>query len=309
MQSGSHSAALKRANVYLRFTLKPMLRFIASQRLLNWITHRQAVTTGLPFDAAECVQVSLRSKDRALRALKAVPKALNHADACILYFHGGAYTLGSPMASEADARRLAICCGMPVYSAQYRTAIHAPYPAAVNDAEVAYLALLEQGFAADQIVLAGTSAGGGLALALLHRLIAQGSPLPACVVTLSPWLDLSLSQSSIDRLARRDVILSRAWLARAAKLYSGTTPLDHPELSPLRGGFEGSPPQMLLYSEVEVFRDEIIAFAEKLTSSGVEITLHAQNHAPHAWPVVVHTAPESAEAFEEIAGFIAQHIA
>lgn len=301
------SPELKQINRALRRTLKPMLRYISSQRVLNWITHKQPALKGAPFDSAQCDWVNLDYQGSIIPCLRAVPDISNRSNACILYFHGGAYTLGSPAASEAEARRFAISCRTPVYSAQYTTAIHAPYPAAVNDAETAYRALKSMGYASDQIILAGTSAGGGLALALLHRLISKDVALPACCVTLSPWVDLTMSQPSIDGLAKQDVVLSRAWLARAAKLYAGSTACDTPEISPLYGDFAGGPPQLILYSEVEILRDEIIAYAQKLNISGVETTLQEHNCAPHAWPVMAATTPESAQAFDAIADFIDAH--
>ncbi|WP_365734774.1 alpha/beta hydrolase fold domain-containing protein [Planktotalea sp.] len=69
-----------------------------------------------------------------------------------------------------------------------------------------------------QDVFSGTSAGGGLVLALLHRLLGKQRPMPVCVVTLSPWLDLSMFYPSVDALSAHDVILSRAWTIRAAKM-------------------------------------------------------------------------------------------
>ena len=220
----------------------------------------------------------------------------------------GAYAVGSPTSSAPDARRLAISCGMRVYSIKYTTAIHAPHPAAVNDAEAGYRALLANGYKPSQIVIAGTSAGGGLALGLLHRLISQGIATPACVVTLSAWLDLTLSFPSIDRLAKRDVILSRDWLTRARELYCPGEQRQHPETSPFYGDFAGSPPQLLLFSEAELFRDEIEAFAMKLQGLDVSVELGRHCYAPHAWPMVVENAPESEAAFALIARFVAKHL-
>lgn len=226
----------------------------------------------------------------------------------MMYFHGGAYTIGSPTSAEPDARRLAISCGMPVYSVKYTRAIEAPYPAAVDDAERAYKALIASGLPAAQIVLAGTSAGGGLALALIHRLLSKGDPLPACVVTLSAWIDLTMSFPSIDLLAKTDVILTRTWTTRAAQIYGGDEVSKNPEVSPGLGDFTGAPPNLLLYSKAELFRDEIEDFATKLEAAKVSVQLAAHDHAPHAWPTLVEQAPESEEAFTLIAEFTDRHL-
>lgn len=304
MDPDSNSPELQAANKSLRYSLKPLLRFIHSQRFINWLTHMRPPVTGPLYDAAGRDWVELDG----VKALCITPHNAQHSDACILYFHGGAYTLGSPAASEPEARRLAINCAMPVYAAQYTTAIRAPYPAAMEDAEASYHALLARGFAPSRIVLAGTSAGGGLALGLLHRLLEKGDPLPACVVSLSPWLDLTLSFPSLEQLAKRDVILSRSWIARAGALYCSEQQRVHPEVSPIFGTFTGSPKQLLLYSKVELFRDEIEVFADTLQEQNVSLQLVHHNHAPHAWPVVAEQTPEAEAAFEVIADFVARRL-
>ncbi len=304
MNPASNSPELQSANKLLRRTLKPLLRYLPSQRVLNWINHKRAPMRGLHYDGANTKWITLGS----VKTLQVTPHGEHRSDVCMMYFHGGAYTLGSPSSSEADARRLAISCGMTVYSVKYTTAIHAPYPAAVDDAEKAYKGLLAQGVAPESIVLAGTSAGGGLALALLHRLLAKGDPLPACVVTLSAWMDLTMSYPSVDLLAKQDVILSREWTTRAATMYGGEEVATNPEVSPGLGDFTGAPPNLLLYSKVELFRDEVEDFAEKLRTAGVFVQLAAHNHAPHAWPMVAEQAPEAEDAFRLIADFTKQHL-
>ena len=304
MNPASHSPELRSANKLLRRTLKPLLRFLPSQRILNWISHMRIPARGPRYDAANAEWTAFRS----VKALCVTPHAQDHADACMMYFHGGAYTIGSPASSEPDARRLAISCGMTVYSVKYTTAIHAPYPAAVDDAEAVYKGLLERGFAPESIVLAGTSAGGGLVLALLHRLLAKGDPLPSCVVTLSAWIDLTMSSPSIDLLAKQDAILSREWTTRAAQMYGGNQVSTNPEVSPKLGDFTGAPPNLMLYSKVELFRDEIEDFAKKLISANVPVHLAAHSHAPHAWPMVAELSPEAEDAFKLIAEFTNQHL-
>lgn len=304
MNPSSNSPELQAAKKMLRYTVKPMLRYLPSQRFINWLTHMRKPVSGPWYDAASREWISLGT----VKTLRVTPDVVQHDGACILYFHGGAYTIGSPASSEPDARRLAISCGTVVYSAKYTKAIHAPYPAAVNDAEIAYKVLLAKGFEASQIVLAGTSAGAGLALALLHRLLAQGDPLPKCVVTLSAWMDLTMSYPSIDALSEQDDILTRVWITRAAKMYGGELDRKHPEISPGFGDFTGAPPILLLYSKAELFRDEIEAFEAKLRAVGVEVEIMAHENAPHAWPTVAENVPETEAAFQGIAGYVAKHL-
>lgn len=303
MDPNSNSPELQAVNKTLRRTLKPMLRLIPSQRFLNWLSHKKAPVTGKHYDAAQSEWATLG----AIACLQITPDDISDHDTRILYFHGGAYTIGSPGANEADARRLAIRCKAVVHSVKYTTATFAPYPAAVDDAEAAYEALLALGVPAQKIVFAGTSAGGGLVLALIHRLLEKQRPMPACVVTLSPWLDLSMSYPSVDELKDEDVILTRAWTTRAATLYAGETAISAPEISPENGRYKGAPPNLILYSKLEIFRDEIENFARVLENFGVEAEFHAHNHAPHAWPMVAEAAPETEDAFKVIAEFVARH--
>lgn len=305
MNPDSHSPELQASNKLLRRSLKPLFKYVPSQRFINWLTHKRAPATGPHFDAAHSEWITLGD----IACLKVAPDTVPVQDTYILFFHGGAYTIGSPAASEAEARRFAISCCAQVFSVKYTTAVHAPYPTAMDQAEAAYDALIAKGLPASKIVFAGTSAGGGLVLGLLHRLLEKKKPMPACVVTLSPWLDLSLTSPSVDTLKERDVVLSRAWLTRAAKLYAGATAITTPEISPVNGTFKGGPPQLVLYSTVELFKDEIERFETTLAADGVEAEFHANHHAPHAWPVVVDDAPESEEAFRLIADFVARHTA
>ena len=112
----------------------------------------------------------------------------------ILYLHGGAYALGSVAVHREFLGRLAIACQIKVLAIDYRLAPEHPFPAALDDALSAYHWLLSQGYDPATIVVAGDSAGGGLALAALLSLRDSKAPLPACAVCLSPWLNLSYTR-------------------------------------------------------------------------------------------------------------------
>lgn len=288
-------------------SLKPMLKYIPSQRLLNWISHRAPPETGAPFEQAISTEITLAGPSGTMPALQAVPHHPKPANASILYFHGGAYTLQSARSSAPHVRRLAGSTGLTTIAPDYRLATVAPYPAAVDDAELAYETILQTSPPDHRIILHGDSAGGGLALALLLRLMRKARPLPACCVTLSPWADLRLNHDSYTRCAQTDVILSHAWLNRAARLYAGQTPRTHPGISPLLGDFKGAPPQLVLYSSAELFCDEDAALIEKMRAAEVSVEQLVHHTAPHAWPVAAANTPEASAAYDIISAFIGKH--
>lgn len=131
----------------------------------------------------------------------------------MLYLHGGGYTTGSPRTHRSLAGHLSRTVAAPVFLLDYRLAPEHPYPAALLDTLAAYRALQRAGYPPERIVLAGDSAGGGLAVATALALRDAGEPLPVALALLSPWLDLTLSSESIRSNASRDAMLNSAWLA------------------------------------------------------------------------------------------------
>lgn len=143
----------------------------------------------------------------------------------------------------------------------YRLAPEHPFPAALDDAEASYLALLEGGCPPHRIAFAGDSAGGGLCLALALRLKAAGQPLPSSLTLFSPWTDLT--QSRLYSPASEPV-LQAEWTRHAARLYAGDHALDTPLLSPVFGDLSGLPPML-----IQVGGDEILLNdSERLATPG-----------------------------------------
>jgi len=207
--------------------------------------------------------------------------------AVILSLHGGAYIAGSPrthlhlaaaLAAQADARAV-----LP----DYRLAPEAPYPAGLEDAVTAYSRLLERGYLAERIAIAGDSAGGGLALACLHRAVTDGLPQPAALALFSPWTDLTLSGDSLSRNARRDVMLPRERMEEVVALYAGTHDPAEPGLSPLFAEFADPPPTLVMASRSELLTDDATRLANRLRAAGGDVHLELWPRMPHAWPMFV----------------------
>lgn len=228
-------------------------------------------------------------------------------DRGLLYFHGGGYVLGGLDTHHELMGRLSRYCQAPVLGLDYRLAPEHPYPAAVDDATTAYLELIERGIKAEQILLGGDSAGGGLALACLLRLKAEGQPLPAGAILFSPWTDLTGSGASTISRADLDPMVSAALLAPMAKLYRADRDAADPEISPLFGDLSGLPPLLVQVGDHEVLLDDSTRLANLAEAAGVSVDLEIFDGAFHVFQSMPQL-PESAMALEKVGAFFQNRI-
>ncbi len=233
-----------------------------------------------------------------------VGKAPPLTDGCVLYFHGGAYNIGSARGHRNLVAHLAQAAAMPVMSLDYRLAPEHPYPAALEDAEEAYRYLLTKGVPAQKIVVAGDSAGGGLALALALRLREAGKPLPGGLGLFSPWTDLSQSQPSYTSHARQDPMLNSKWLWQMAQNYAPAKLLSDPHISPLFADYQGMPALYIQVGEDEMLLDDACALAHKAELAGVPVELQVWPHMWHVWQFEAGLMPEATRSVECMAGFV-----
>ncbi len=248
-----------------------------------------------------------RAEARPLGGLPALryPGPAEGGGRVLLWFHGGGYSLGSPRSHLELAAAVARRAGGGAVLPAYRLAPEDPFPAAPEDARAAYLALLAEGCDPARIVVGGDSAGGGLALALLHMLLAEAAPLPAGVVAFSPWTDLTLSGDSLRALAERDALLPAGRVAEMRALYlDGADPTD-PRASPILGGFAGGPPTLIQASAAEILRDDARAMAARLERDGVAVTLDLWPDTPHVWQAFGRRLPEAETALDRAGAFVA----
>jgi acetyl esterase/lipase len=229
-----------------------------------------------------------------------VPEARN--DRGVLYLHGGGYVLGSLDTHAELMGRIARACRAPVLGVGYRLAPEVPYPGALEDAVASYDGLIAQGIPADKIVIAGDSAGGGLALACLLRLKEQAKPQPAGVVLLSPWTDLTGSGASVETRTVEDVMVSPALLTPMAALYAGTTDPAEPELSPLFGDLSDLAPMLIQVGDHEILLDDSTRLVEKAEAAGVSVEVEVFDGGFHVFQNVP-GLPESAAALKSIGAF------
>ncbi len=203
----------------------------------------------------------------------------------VLYLHGGAFLAGSPRTHRHLATRLAAAAGAEAVIPDYRLAPEHAFPAAVEDAHAAYAALLSRGHPARGIALAGDSAGGGLAAAVLLTAAAAGLPRPAALVAFSPWADMTGRGASYRANARADAMLPAERLADVAEMVLQGADAADPRASPALGRFADPPPALIFASRTEIVRDDAIALAEALRRAGGEATLRIEPRLPHAWPI------------------------
>ncbi|MFN4100704.1 MAG: alpha/beta hydrolase fold domain-containing protein [Pararhodobacter sp.] len=220
----------------------------------------------------------------------------------LLYFHGGAYLIGSPRTHSAMLAELAKRTGVRAFLPAYRLAPEHPFPAAFDDALAAYEGLVALGHAPGSIVLGGDSAGGGLALALLSHLCRAGKP-PAGLFAFSPWTDLTLAGASLVTNAAREQVLPAHRLTEVrAMIMGGARPADadDPRLSPLHASFPSPPPVLIHAADTEILRDDALRMRGRLP--GAEIKLGGD--LPHVWPILHNWLPEANETLDHATRFI-----
>src|SRR5258707_12011341 len=225
----------------------------------------------------------------------------------VLHFHGGGYLIGSAKGSLEYASRLAAAIHGTCYTVDYRLAPEHPYPAAIDDAVASYRALLTLGIPAKAILISGESAGGGLAVALVLALRNAGDPLPAAILAVAPFADLTLSGPSVRAFNGDDPAANRDLLTfMAASYFQGHEPTD-PLVSPLFGDLAGLPPLFVAAAQGEVLLSDATRLAERAQKAGVEVTLRLIEDSDHVYPVFPFL-PAPPSTMEEVAVWARQHL-
>lgn len=230
------------------------------------------------------------------------PRREANLEHVLLYIHGGGYVSCSPRTHRPVTTALARMARCRVFSLDYRLAPEHTFPAAVDDAVAAFQWLLKNGIPAGKIAVAGDSAGGGLAMAMMLTLRAQGHALPACAVGLSPWVDLTGVNDY--RNVRSCAMFKPPDIISFARLYLNGVPGETPEASPLLADLTGLPPLLIQASSTELLLDDALRLHEKASRQGVASKLHVYPGLPHVWHVFIGTIPEARMALAEIATFL-----
>ena len=225
----------------------------------------------------------------------------------ILYFHGGGYALGSSRAHAEMASWIARAAQARVFVLDYRRAPEYRFPAALEDAILAYRWMMNSGTDPRAIAVGGDSAGGGLTLALLTSLRNRAEPLPSCAICISPWVDLEMTGESIVSKSALDPLLTREGLQQFADWYLGGQDARNPLISPLHANLHGLPPLLVQVGTSEILLDDALRLAERARAAGVKVTLTKYEDMPHVWHVFASFLPEGREAAREIGEFVLQN--
>ncbi|MGE5134677.1 MAG: alpha/beta hydrolase [Gemmatimonadota bacterium] len=226
----------------------------------------------------------------------------------LMYLHGGGYQIGS-LRSHADlAARLGRASGARVLFPEYRLAPEHPFPAAAADALAAWRWLrTAQGFPAQAVAVAGDSAGGGLAVAMMAALAGSGDDVPAAAVLMSPWTDLSCSGASIRERDGEDPLFSPDMLRQLAAVYLAGADPRTPLASPLFGRLAGLPPLLIQAGTAELLLSDSEELAKAAAAAGVDVTLELGEGLPHVYPGMAGT-PEAAAATGQAGAFLREKL-
>lgn len=224
----------------------------------------------------------------------------------ILYCHGGGYTSGGLGFSKVLASKLTRATGLDVLAFDYRLAPEHPYPAAVEDAQAAWDHLMRLGFGARDVVLAGDSAGGNMALVLCLRLRAEGRMLPGALLLMSPWTDMTCSGESLTERADIDPVLTPEYIYAVREAYAGGLDPAQPELSPLLADLAGFPPTLIQVGTHEILFSDAERLAERMKAAGTECRLEVWEGMWHDFQM--YPSKSAAQAMQNAAHFLIEEL-
>lgn len=224
----------------------------------------------------------------------------------ILYFHGGAFFMGSPASYRNRTMRLSYRCEAEVFVPAYRLAPENPFPAAFEDALTAwkFVKTVRQDA---PLFVAGDSAGGGLGLSLLVRLRDLGLAMPKGAILLSPWTDLTASGASVDGNLGKDLWFTRKHLETWARYYVDRADGHSPYISPVFADLSELPPLLLLVGESELLLDDALRVRDAATQKGTDARVFIGEGMQHDWPLTLPWLDESRAAWGAIRTFIEEH--
>jgi len=203
----------------------------------------------------------------------------------MLFLHGGGYVSGSIESHRVMVAEAGRQAGVRTLALGYRLAPEHPFPAALDDALAGYRFLLAQGFDPSRVVIAGDSAGGGLAIATMVSLRDAGMALPGCAWCVSPWVDLAMTGESMTTKAATDPLIQKDYLEELAAAYLNGADAATPLASPLHAGLAGLPPLLIQVGSAETLLDDSVRLAGRAGAADVRVILEVWPDMIHVWPL------------------------
>jgi monoterpene epsilon-lactone hydrolase len=221
-----------------------------------------------------------------------------------ILMHGGGFALGSSASHRKLAGHIAKACGSHAFVADFRLAPEHPFPAQIHDGVAIYRALLEQGYAPDDITPVGDSAGGNLAIAMTLALLQSGAPAPRQVITISPWLNMENTGSTIETNNDTDFLIAREGLqANIDRYLSGGAPPTDPLANPLYADLTGFPRLYICAGDVESLFDDAVRLEAKARQAGVDVTFSIGEGMQHVYPFLAGRHPRADQEISSIAAW------
>ncbi|TMS51619.1 alpha/beta hydrolase [Mycobacterium sp. DBP42] len=230
------------------------------------------------------------------------------SNALVLFLHGGGFVLSSRQDYDVPVRLIADGAGVNVLSVEYGLAPASPFPGPVDDAVTAWRFAVEHcaewGIDPTRIVLLGDSAGGNLCAVLANDLAGQ-TIRPYLQVLMYPFVDAAGVYPSRQEFAGNSALSAKQidWLAN---LYvPGREDRFDPRISPmLAEDLSGAPPTLLTVAGFDPLRDEALAYAERLTESGVPVRVFREGGLVHGYISMTRISPTARAAVDRVAGAI-----
>lgn len=235
--------------------------------------------------------------------------APENRDRVLIHMHGGCYVLSPGEAGLPEAVMMAGMGRFKVISVDYRMPPEAAFPAALDDGMTVWKALLRT-TDPGKIAIFGTSAGGALTLSMVLKAKQDGVPIPAAIAPGTPMSDVTKTGDTFYTMEKIDnVLVSRDGFCDAgAKVYADGRDMKDPLLSPVYGDMAGFPPTILTSGTRDLLLSNTVRVHRKLRQAGTDAVLQVFEGQSHAHYLRDDTAPETKEAFQEIAAFFDRHM-
>lgn len=213
-----------------------------------------------------------------------------------ILLHGGGFALGSSASHRKLAGHIAKACGTYSFVADFRRAPEHKFPAQIDDGVSIFRALLADGFRAEDITPVGDSAGGNLAISMTFQLMKDGGPVPIQVLTMSPWVDMENTGSTIETNDATDFLITREGLQGNIDRYiEGATEPTNPMANPLYQDFTGFPRLYICAGDIESLWDDSVRLDRRARAAGVDVTFSVGEGMQHVYPFLAGRHPRADE--------------